>query len=327
MQTIQIPGVSFPVPKLCLGCAYFGTRESKELSFAIMDYFFEHGGRFFNTAHLYGDGKSEACLGEWVRSRGVRDQVILTSKGARDATVPSGVSIHHDDLLQDVDESLMHSGLDYFDFYLMHADDPAVSVEEIVSTMEEIAKTGKIRHYGCSNWSVARQKEAAAYAKAHGMQGFVIDENEWNLARSNLTNCGMCKWMDESFIALHEEDGVCVGAYSPMANGIFSKYVCAGNFDEWEKWCDTRFNNPYNREIARRIKKLCEETGWTAAQIQLAWHFNQPYKFPSFAIAGASKLSQIEDSMQAENITLTPEMMAFLRPDHREYPDGIRVDD
>ena len=69
MNTIQIPGVSFPVSQICLGCAYFGSRESKEESYAIMDYYYSRGGRFFNTAHEYSDGISERCLGDWVRDR------------------------------------------------------------------------------------------------------------------------------------------------------------------------------------------------------------------------------------------------------------------
>ena len=158
MKTIQIPGVEFPVSQFCLGCAYLGSRESEELSFALMDCYYEHGGRFLNTAHEYSEGASERTVGKWMRERGVRTEMIVTTKGGEDRRVPGIRALHREDLLEDIDESLMRTGFDYFDFYLLHVDDVRVPVEEVVSTMEEMRKAGKIRYYGCSNWTAARQK-------------------------------------------------------------------------------------------------------------------------------------------------------------------------
>ena len=326
MKTIQIPHVPFPVSQICLGCAPYGSSIPVSASHAIMDCYFAGGGFFFNTAHEYGDGLSEKCLGEWIASRGVRDKVIVTTKGGEDGNAPGVLTLHREDLLQDMDESLSRLGLDYVDFFMLHVDDPAVEIAEIMDTLEDLRQAGKLRYYGCSNWSVDRQRAAASYAKAHEYTGFVIDEIEFNLGRSNRTNRGICKWLDEDFIALHEEDGVCVGGYSAMASGIFSQYVSANNFDHLTGWKGPLFDNPYNREIAERIRKLCMETGWTAAQIQLAWLINHPYRFPSFSIIGAAETAHLEDSLQACDMHLTPDMMAYLRPDYREFPKGQRVD-
>jgi len=325
MNTVQIPGVSFPVSRVCLGCAFLGTRESREQAFEIMDYYYSKGGRFFNTAHEYGGGLSERCLGDWVRERGVRNEVVLTSKGGEDVTMPNAAAAHREDLLQDIDESLSRMGLDYLDFYMLHVDDLRVGVDEIVSTMEEIMKSGKIRHYGCSNWTPERQRAAAAYAREHGMQGFVIDEIEFNLARSNQSNQNISKWLDESYIQLHEEDGVCVGAYSSVASGLFEKYIRAGGVSGWHEGLVHLYDNPYNRELAERMKKLSSETGWTTSQIMLAWLAQHPYKFPTFALMGASRVSQLEDSLAYESIVLTPEMKQYLRPDWRDFPEGKRI--
>ena len=79
MKTIRIPGADRDLSEIALGTAYLGSREPQETAFAIMDLYYEAGGRFFNTAHEYGDGLSEITLGRWIRSRGVRDEVTVTT--------------------------------------------------------------------------------------------------------------------------------------------------------------------------------------------------------------------------------------------------------
>lgn len=316
MKTVQIQNVPFAVSQICLGTAYLGSRESDELSFQIMDYYFDHGGRFLNTAHEYGKGQSERCIGDWLRQRKNRDKLVITSKCGEDNSAPNCLAMRRADLWEDIDESLSRLGTDYLDFYLLHLDDKSVEVEEIVSTMEDIRRSGKIRYYGCSNWDPSRQRQAAAYAEAHGIPGFVIDEIEHNLTRKNIPNEGSTgKWLDESFIALHEEDGVCVGSYSALSHGVFSKYIRDGGFQNLSEYDIRHYYNANTEEIARRIQTLCKETGWTASQIQLAWQASSPYSFPCFSIIGASKLYQLEDAMAASDLTLSPDMVSYLRPD------------
>ena len=321
MKTVQIPGVSFPVPKICLGTAFFGSVTESETAFSIMDAYMEQGGNFFNTAHEYGRGKSEACLGSWIRSRKNRDQIILTTKGGQDTAKRDGgfCDMRHDALLQDVDESLTRLGTDHVDFYLLHIDDETVTVAEVLETLEELVKAGKTRHYGCSNWSVERQREARTYAKAHGMQGFVIDEIEFTMAGNFLPGANWCQWLTDDFVAMHEEDRVCVAGYSPLASGTLSKIVRDGDYRNCRGDC-FRFMTPYTFEVAKRLKNLSEETGWTATQLQLAWLLNPPYKFPSFLLPGASKISQLEEILSAQEITLTPDMVEYLHPPYQDFP-------
>ena len=315
MKMIQIPGVEFPVSQFCLGCAYLGSRESEELSFEIMDYYYQKGGRFLNTAHEYSEGASERTVGKWVKERGVRSEMIVTSKGGEDRRVPGALAMHREDLLEDVDESLMRAGFDYFDFYLLHVDDVTVPVEEVVSTMEEIRKSGKIRYYGCSNWTVARQQEAAAFAKTHGMSGFKVDEVEMNVAKINRSNetC-VSKWLDEEYIAHHKTSGMAVGAYSPIASGVLAKLAMDGNTDRWSTHAKSWYDLPYNHEVARRLAKLSQETGHTMVQLQLAYVLSQPYGFPNFAISGSATMEQLVENMGALEIDMTLDMIEFLHP-------------
>lgn len=315
MKTIQIPGVEFPVSKFCLGCAYLGSREPDELSFKMLDYYYEQGGRFLNTAHEYSDGASERIVGRWIRERGIRSEMIVTSKGGEDRRVPGSLAMHRADLLEDVDESLMRAGFDYFDFYLLHVDDVSVSVEEVVSTMEEIQKSGKIRYYGCSNWTVARQKEASAFAKAHGMSGFRVDEVEMNLARINRSNetC-ISKWLDNEFIVHHKTSGMAVGAYSPVVSGALAKLAEDGNTERWSAGQKVWYDLPYNHKVACRLKKLSEETGYTMTQLQLAYVLAQPHGFSNFVISGSANMEQLIENMGAMQIDMTSEMIQYLQP-------------
>jgi len=315
MKSVRIPGVDFPVSQFCLGCAYLGSRESEELSFELMDYYYENGGRFLNTAHEYSDGASERTVGKWIKERGVRSQMIVTSKGGEDRRVPSSLAMHREDLIEDVDESLARAGFDYFDFYLLHVDDVTVSVDEVVGTMEEIRKSGKIRYYGCSNWTVGRQKEAAAFAKAHGLSGFKIDEVEMNVAKINRSNdtC-ISKWLDDEYIAHHKTSGMAVGAYSPVVSGVLAKLAIDGNTDRWSTHAKGWYDLPYNHEVARRLKKMSEETGYTIIQLQLAYVLAQPYGFPNFAISGSSTMEQLVENMKALEINMTPDMIKYLHP-------------
>ena len=315
MKSVQIPGVEFPVSQFCLGCAYLGSRESEKLSYELMDYYYENGGRFLNTAHEYSGGASERTVGKWIKERGVRSQMIVTSKGGEDRRVPSSLAMHREDLIEDVDESLVRAGFDYFDFYLLHVDDVTVSVDEVVGTMEEIRKSGKIRYYGCSNWTVGRQKEAAAFAKAHGLSGFKIDEVEMNVAKINRSNdtC-ISKWLDDEYIVHHKTSGMTVGAYSPVVSGVLAKLAIDGNTDRWSTHAKGWYDLPYNHEVARRLKKMSEETGYTIIQLQLAYVLAQPYGFPNFAISGSSTMEQLVENMKALEINMTPDMIEYLHP-------------
>ena len=328
MKTINISGVPFPVSQICMGTAMFGgPKIPKDVAFELLDTYYREGGRFFNTAQAY--GMAEQCLGEWVRARGVRKDVIVTSKGGQDKSKPSHMAMHREDILEDVDQSLERMGFDHLDFYMMHVDDVSVGVDEIVGTLEEVRKSGKILHYGCSNWSVERQMEAMAYAKRMGYQGFVVDEIEHSIARCNRENdASNIKWLDEKFEKLHTDDGVCVGAYTAISRGIFKKYLQNGNFEhsggyvtdnDWHR----HFTNPYNLEVAKRLKKLSEETGYSVIALQLAWIADFPRKYPCFSIISASKVHQLEESLGACKITLTPDMVSYLCPARKQFPDGL----
>ena len=314
MRKITLPGVSFPVSAICLGTAYFGTRDSEELAREELDYYYEAGGRFINTAHEYGNGESERVIGRWLRDRGNRTEIVVTTKGGEDLKKPKARAMRRHELLEDADECLERLGIDCIDFFLLHIDDPDVSVSEILDTLRDIQKAGKIRHYGCSNWSVERMDEAAAYADAHGMERFLMHEIEWNLAHNNNANRDMhIKWMDEEYIAFHERTGMAVGAYSPMARGVFSKYAANGNFDSCTSGQRQAYDAPYNQRMGDKLMALSQQTGYSIVELQIGYLCAQPYTFAIFPIVGCSELSQLQESLRGIDCHFTQDMLDYLQ--------------
>ena len=320
MKKIQLPGVSFPVSCLCLGCAYYGSRESESDSFYLLDIYYERGGRFLNTAHEYGRGLSEQTIGRWMRSRGVRDEMVITSKIGEDLTNPNSRAMRPHELHEDINETLSRIGYDYIEFALLHIDDPDIPVESILDTMEEIRQAGKILYYGCSNWSVERMTEADSIAKKKGYKGFCMNEIEMNLARRSIPNKDRStKWLDESFASYHRKTQMAVGAYSPLAAGALTKMMEEGGIERLSQYGRTAYLTPYNMEIARRLAALASETGYTGAQLQIAWLLSQPYGFPVFPIIGPRTPEQLIDCLGSLDIDLTPGQLSYLKPDRGVY--------
>lgn len=316
MREITLPGVSFPVSAICLGTAYFGTRDSEELAWEELDYYYEAGGRFINTAHEYGSGESERVIGRWLRDRGNRTEMVVTTKGGEDVNKPKARAMRRHELLEDVDECLERLGIDCIDFFLLHIDDPDVTVSVILDTLGDIQKAGKIRHYGCSNWSVERMDEAAAYADAHGIERFLMHEIEWNLAHNSIVNREMhIKWVDEEYITFHERTGMAVGAYSPMAQGIFSKYAANGNFETCTPGQRQAYESSYNRRMGDKLMTLSQQTGHSIVELQIGYLCAQPWKFTGFPIVGSSKLSQLQESLRGLDCHFTQDMLDYLQED------------
>ncbi len=316
MTTFRIPGVERELSRIALGTAHLGSREKEPDAFAILDAYYEAGGRFFNTAHEYGDGLSEITLGKWIRSRGIRDEVTVTSKCGKDSRMPYPLTLHAKDLFQDIDETLSRLGYDHVDFYLLHDDDETVPVGEIVDAMAEMKRQGKILWYGCSNWRVERMKEAAAWADKRNLPRFAVDEIEMNLTRPNWKNGNVGpKWADESFIAYHRETGMPVGAYSPIANGILTKYLRDGDTRSWPDYFVLTYGNDFNYRAAKRVGRIAAETGFTPTQIQLAWLLARPFGFPCFPIVGARTVEQLKDSLGSAECVLSPDMVRYLSSD------------
>ena len=157
--------------KLSLGTAGFGSAVDRKTAFLLLDRYYAAGGNLFDTARVYADwlpnghGASERTLGEWIASRGLRDRVLISTKGAHP---PMGnlhtPRVNRKAILFDMEESLSALATDYVDIYFLHRDDESRPVSDIMPTLHELVVAGKTRFLGASNWRASRIAEANAFA-------------------------------------------------------------------------------------------------------------------------------------------------------------------
>jgi aryl-alcohol dehydrogenase-like predicted oxidoreductase len=320
MNTISIPKTDLTPSQLCLGTSNFGATIPQPDAFALMDAFVEQGGNFLDTAHVYANwiptlpkSISEKTIGTWMKVRNNRHQIIIGTKGAHpDLATMHIARLAPADIVQDLNESLQHLQTETIDLYWLHRDEPTRPVGEIVETLDTQVKTGKIRAFGCSNWSTARMQAALDYANAHGCHGFVANQPMWSLAQPNPAAFGMpgLAAMDEAMLAFHQQSGWAVIPYTAQARGFFSKVTDQGPAGLSERDRQAYWNVE-NERRATIVQRLSSDYRTTAAQVALAYLLCQP--IPTIPVIGCRTVTQLQDSMRAVELHLQPAAIALLR--------------
>lgn len=300
MRTARISPDLPELPVISLGIDAFGTTVDEARAFALLDAFVAGGGTLIDTAHVYGAGASERCLGRWLAARGNRSHVVIATKGAH----PPVAAMHRSrlaaaDLRQDLDESLERLHTDRIDLYWLHRDDPAIAIESILTALEDLRRSGMIRAYGASNWTLERLADAASCAARLGIVGFCAASPAWSYARRDpgAPTWPGCRYADANDRAWHQRSGLAMIPWSAQARGWFAKDVAEYDFAD----------NRQRRDLARTIGAA---RGVSANQIALAWLTHQA--FPVIATVGAHRLEQLADSLAAGAVALTPDEMALL---------------
>ena len=173
MESLRLEPLELPLSRLALGTLGFSPA-TRDRDYAVLDAWVEAGGTVIDTAHVYEGGDAERLLGQWFRDRpGVREQVVLVTKGAH----PDGdrVRVTPADIASDLSDSIERLG-GPVDLYLLHRDDPAVDVGELVDALDAHRRAGDIGAFGVSNWTLARIDEANAYAAARGVGGHQLQQ-------------------------------------------------------------------------------------------------------------------------------------------------------
>src|SRR5919106_484258 len=182
MRYGEIPGVNKPVARVIQGSTMIGGDLDEAQSFALLDQVYELGCNTIDTAHVYCGGDSERIIGRWMQARGLRDQIIIITKGAAHSQDRRRMTPF--DIASDLCDSLARLKTDYIDLYLLHRDNPDVSVEPIIDTLNEHLQAGRIHAFGASNWSHQRIEAANTYAQTNGLVPFVSSSPQFSLAES-----------------------------------------------------------------------------------------------------------------------------------------------
>jgi aryl-alcohol dehydrogenase-like predicted oxidoreductase len=314
MRYIQIPSTDLQASTVCLGTGGLGSSLNRDDSFALLDAFMEQGGNFLDSAKVYADwlpierSSSERTIGRWMQARRNRNQIILGTKGAHpDLATMHIPRVSRQEIASDLLASLEHLQVDVIDLYWLHRDDPSRPVGEIVESLNEHVKAGRIRYFGCSNWRAQRIQAAQEYAAAHGLQGFAGDQMMWSFAVMDAARIAdqTLVTMDDTLKAFHMQSHMAAIPYSSQAGGLFQK-MAQGKRKEFAPM----YPALENAQRLEHAQHLAKELKLTLTQVTLGYLLSQP--FACIPIVGCHTHDQLRDSLSAADVTLTPEQVRFL---------------
>lgn len=301
----HIGGSDKPVSRLVIGSMVCNS-DDMDSTRTLLDAWMDAGGTAIDTAYIYGGGKSELAVGQWMHERGVRNQIYLVGKGAHPDA--NGSKVNPTGIAHDIAASLERMQTPFMDLYLLHRDDTSVPVGEIVDALNRHRDAGEIGAFGGSNWTTERIQEANDYAMQNGLQPFAASSPHLSLAASNEPLWGGCVTLDEAGKAWHAKTQMPLLPWSAQARGFFT-----GRFkpDDTSNADMTRvYYRSDNWERLRRAGELGNAHGVSANNIALAWVLHQ--KFPVFPLFGPANVAELHSSLPALDISLTPADCAWL---------------
>ena len=297
----SIPGLKKQASVVATGFEDFRTFASAAI---LLDGFFEAGGNLYDTGFVYGAGKTESLLGEWHTNRGVREDIVIIGKGAHTPLC------YPDVIGKQLDVSLDRMQTDYVDIYFMHRDNLDVPVGEFVDAMDAEVKKGRIRGpFGGSNWSRERMQEAIDYANKNGKQAPGALSNNFALAEMiNPIWAGCIAASDEPYKAWLTQHQIPNFSWSSQARGFFTDRAGRDKRDNAEL-VNTWYSD---RNFARRDRaiELARKLNANPIHVALAYVLAQP--FPSIPLIGPRRLEELDDSIKALSIKLTPDQVKWL---------------
>lgn len=301
MKYGRMPGVDKPISRLIMGC---DNQTAFPPAAVLYDDWFERGGNAFDTAYIYGGGKHERFLGDWIKTRGVREQVVVITKGAHTPwCFPDAITTQ-------LNESLGRLSTNYVDIYIMHRDNTDVPVGEFIDVLNKHVKAGKIKTFGGSNWTIQRIEEANEYAKKKGLQGMSLLSNNFSLARMvDAPWKGCLAASDPESRAWLKKTQMPLFPWSSQARGFFLEGNAAPD-KKTDKELVRCWYSEDNFKRLERANELAKKLGVRPINIALAYVLCQPY--PTFALIGPRQLSETRTSLPALDVELSAEQVRWL---------------
>ena len=323
------------VSPMALGTMTFGTQEwgtDEAGARAIFDAYRAQGGNFIDTADIYSGGASEEMVGRFIAETGTRDQMVLATKFAFNGSAsplaasqgapgnPNAGGAGAKNIHRALEASLRRLGTDYIDLYWMHIWDGVTPVEEIIQTLGDLVRAGKIRYFALSDMPAWLAMKAATIASERRVPGPIAMQVEYSL---------VARGIECEHVPVAREAGMAVMPWSPLAGGFLTgKYkrddtAGAGRLSGANPFGNSKFADR-NWAILEALRAVAAEHGRPPAQVALAWVLARPGI--TSVIIGASKLAQLDDNLAALNVALTHEQMQRLNEASATAPgftDGL----
>ena len=300
------------VSELCLGTMTFGEDwgwgASRDESEKVFDAFVEAGGNFIDTANGYTDGSSEKILGELIAKE--RERFVVATKYSfplqmNDRTSnPNASGNHRKNMIQSLEGSLKRLNTDYIDLFWLHAWDFMTPIEEVMRSLDDLVRQGKILYAGISDTPAWIVSQANTLAQFYGWTPFVALQIEYNLLQ---------RTPERDLLPMAKAFDMAVTPWSPLGGGVLTgKYNKPSSSDEQGRLASPEGGNISERNlaIAEVVTKVAEEIGHTPSQVALAWLRHQNGVI--IPIVGARKLTQFQDNLACLDVSLSPEHLQRL---------------
>lgn len=291
------------VSSLCFGTMSFGGDADEETSVAMFRRCREAGINFFDCADVYSSGRSEEILGRCIA--GHREELVITSK----AYFPTGSDINQrganrKHLQHAVEASLRRLNTSYLDVYFIHHFDDLTALPETLRALEDLVRQGKILYPAASNFAAWQVEKALGISASAGWARFEVLQPMYSLVK---------RQAEVEILPMARAENLGVIPYSPLAGGLLSgKYGPNRRPDAGRlltnKLSMDRYNAKWMYELAGRFTRLAEERGFEPATLAVAWVASHPAV--TAPIIGARSVQQLQASLKAAEVSLTPELRA-----------------
>jgi aryl-alcohol dehydrogenase-like predicted oxidoreductase len=342
MQYRQLGKTDLDISLIGLGTMTWGNQNNQEEGFEQMDYALDQGINFFDTAEMYAIpptektyGTTETIIGNWFKARSNRDKVILASKisGPGLSWIRDGSLITRETIIQAVESSLHRLQTDFIDLYQLHwpnrgsyhfgktwhfvpAFDPNAEEDnflDVLQTMQDLIKQGKIRHVGLSNETAWGLSKWLQIAEKHGLPRIASLQNEYSL---------LCRYFEPDLSEMCMSEECSLLAWSPLTRGILSgKYLNGARPEGARLTIETRPEHRVGEMTDKATQKyidLAKQHDLDPSQMALAFVNSRP--FVSSTLIGATSMEQLRSNIESISIKLSDEVLEGIDAIRREIP-------
>lgn len=291
MRYKLLPNTNLNLPEITLGTMTFGGQTNAVDSLSIMDYAYDQGVTFFDTANIYNAGESEKIVGQWLKDR--RKQVILASKvGYPMSGGLAGVQLDKNTLRTELNASLKRLQTDYLDLYYLHAPDVHTPIEESLETISSFIQAGKIKHLGVSNFAAWQIADLLAVCDKEGFAKPVITQNVYN---------AITRTIEPELLPFLKAHDMGLTVYNPIAAGLLTDKHRSGIPAEGSRLKDNpTYKNRYwtkaNLTSAKKLAAIADDAGLPFLELVMKFCSANPQV--NSIITGVSKLSQLKENLQ-----------------------------
>ncbi len=310
MEKRQLGNTGLHVYPITFGGNVFGWTIDEKKSFELLDAFTGKGFNFIDTADVYSrwkpgneGGESEAIIGNWMKKRGNRNDVIIATKvGSNMGDGKKGLSKKY--ILKAVEASLQRLQTDHIDLYQSHWDDPATPIEETLDAYAQLIKEGKVRHIGASNLTADRLKESIQVAAENGLPVYETFQPHYNLYEREVFENGL------EPLCLGNNLGV-LNYYSLASGFLTGKYRSVEDLDKSPRGGGVaKYLDDRGFKILAALDEVAKQLKTTPATVALAWLIHRPSV--TAPIVSATTVEQLESIMKAPDLAITAHEIELL---------------